>query len=57
MGAYQQYLCRLLEPLGIYELSENSISGAELAALGESLDELEAQLELAEQEALTATAQ
>ena len=57
MGAYREYLCRLLEPLGVYDLSESSVSGAELCALGMGLDEVGETLEQVEREALTATAQ
>ena len=57
MGTYWKYLCRLLEPLGIYDLSEDSVNGAELWALGYGLDAVSAALELEEREALTATAQ
>lgn len=57
MGAYREYLCRLLRPLGVYDLTESSVSGAELCALGEGLDEVSTVLELVEREALTATAQ
>ena len=34
MEGYAVYLKTLLEPLGIYDLTENSISGGELCALG-----------------------
>lgn len=37
--AYAQYLTRLLAPLGVYDLREESISGAAVAALGDALDE------------------
>lgn len=38
--AYFDYLQRQLSPLGVYDLSEESISGAALAAFGDALDEL-----------------
>ena len=57
MGTYWKYLCRLLEPLGIYDLSKDSVNRAELWALGYGLDAVSAALELEEREALTATAQ
>lgn len=38
--AYFDYLQRLLSPLGVYDLSEESISGASLAAFGDALDEI-----------------
>lgn len=37
--AYTEYLVRLLSPLGVYDLREDSVSGAAVAALGETLDE------------------
>ena len=57
MEGYAVYLKTLLEPLGIYDLTENSISGGELCALGGELDAVNGQLERAEREALTATAE
>ncbi len=38
--AYTEYLQRLLAPLGVYDLREDSVSGAMVAALGDELDEL-----------------
>ena len=35
---YEVFLRELLEPLGIYDLSEESVSGAEIFALGAGLD-------------------
>jgi len=40
MMAYFDYLQRLLSPLWVYDLSEESISGASLAAFGDALDEI-----------------
>lgn len=57
MSTYGEYLCRILEPLGVYDLSEHSISGAAVYALGAGLDEVSGALDLVEREALTATAQ
>lgn len=57
MEGYAAYLKTLLEPLGIYDLAENSISGGELCALGGELDAVNGQLERAERETLTATAE
>ncbi len=54
---YQQYLRRLLKPLGVYDLSQDTINGAEIDALGAALDRLEAQIEYAERESLIATAE
>lgn len=54
---YETYLRDMLEPLGVYDLREGSINGAELAALGAGLDRIETRLERAEREALTATAE
>lgn len=54
---YEAYLRRLLEPLGVYDLSETSVSGAAVCALGAELDQVSEALEAAEREALTATAE
>ena len=54
---YEVFFRELLEPLGIYDLSEESVSGAEIFALGAGLDTVSQQLERTEREALTATAQ
>ena len=54
---YGEFLKNLLEPLGVYDLREGSLNVAELAALGEELDRINASLEWAEREALTATAE
>ena len=35
---YAEYLARLLAPLGVYDLREDSVSGAMVCALGEALD-------------------
>ena len=37
---YAQYLARLLAPLGVYDLREDSVSGAMVCALGAALDEV-----------------
>ena len=54
---YETYLRQSLAPLGIYDLGESSVSGAAVCALGAELDKIAAQLELAEREAITATAE
>jgi len=54
---YETYLRQLLAPLGVYDLSDTSINGAELYALGRLLDEVGARMDLAERESLTATAE
>lgn len=54
---YEEFLRRLIAPLGIYDLTPGSINGAELYALGRGLDALGARLAEVEREALTATAQ
>lgn len=41
---YAGYLARLLAPLGVYDLREDSVSGAMLCALGSELDEVYEQL-------------
>ncbi len=56
-GAYESYLCRLLAPLGIYDLHGDTCQGAELFALGQALDTVSAELDLAERESLLATAE
>lgn len=38
--AYAEYLRSLLRPLGVYELSPTSYSGAQLEALGAGLDRI-----------------
>lgn len=53
MGYYEN-LAGLLEPLGIFRLDRNSLSGAELAALGGSMDPVQEWLdELAREQDLT----
>lgn len=54
---YEQYLRALLAPLGVYDLTDGSISGAELYALGVGLDAVCGQLDITEREGLTATAE
>ncbi|WP_417044018.1 hypothetical protein [Dysosmobacter sp.] len=54
---YAQYLIRLLAPLGIYDLREQSASGAAVYALGSELDAASGTLDYAEREGNTATAQ
>lgn len=54
---YEKYLRQLLAPLGVYDLTEGSVNGAELYALGVLLDQIGERMELAERESLTATAE
>ena len=54
---YEQYLRALLAPLGVYDLNEGTVNGAELYALGQLLDEVNRQLGKAEREAVIATAE
>lgn len=54
---YEEYLKALLAPLGVYRLDRDSLSGAELYALGRGLDAVSARLDLAERESLTETAE
>ena len=54
---YESYLRALLAPLGVYRLDRDSLSGAELYALGRGLDAVSDRLENVEQEAVTATAE
>ena len=54
---YEEFLRRLLAPLGVYRLDRDSLSGAELYALGRGLDAVAERLERAEREGVTATAE
>lgn len=54
---YEEYLRALLAPLGVYRLDRDSLSGAELYALGKSLDDLAERLDTVERESVTATAE
>lgn len=54
---YGDYLRNLLRPLGVYDLSEGSLSGSELDALGMGLDCLHQRLEYVERESQLSTAQ
>ena len=54
---YEEFLRALLEPLGVYDLDEGTLNGAELAALGAGLDAVSARVETAEREGLAATAE
>ena len=53
---YADYLMRLLEPLGVYDLRESSVSGAMVCALGEAMDGVHAQLEAALRDAFPQSA-
>lgn len=53
---YEEYLRELLAPLGVYRLDRDSLSGAELYALGRGLDAVSARLDEVEREGVTATA-
>ena len=53
---YQKQLQRLLAPLGVYDLSETSLSGASLYALGDALDALSGEITLGLQNAFPGTA-
>ena len=54
---YGDYLRALLRPLGVYDLSPASLSGAELDALGLGLDGIAAQIAYVEREGALPTAQ
>ena len=54
---YEAYLRNLLAPLGIYDLTEHSVSGAAVCALGAGLDAVGSRLAVIERESLTATAE
>ena len=53
----EEYLRRLIAPLGVYSPEEDGPGGAELHALGQGLDALGERLAAIVREALTATAQ
>lgn len=54
---YEEYLRALLSPLGIYRLDRDSLSGAEIYALGKGLDAASDRLDQVERESVTATAE
>lgn len=54
---YEVYLRQLLSPLGVYDLGDGSVNGAELYALGEALDRTARRLETVERESVAATAE
>ena len=54
---YCDYLKNLLRPLGIYDLSDRSLSASELEALGHGLDGAEASIDYAERESALSTAE
>lgn len=54
---YEEYLRALLAPLGVYRLDRDSLSGAELYALGKGLDAVSERLDNVEREGVTATAE
>ena len=55
--SYAAYLRDLLRPIGIYALEEDTLSGAEVEALGDAFDQVEAQAETAQRESILATAE
>ena len=55
-GVYEQYLIRLLAPLGLYDLSGVQ-NRSELAAWGMELDNVSAALDTVERESLLVTAE
>lgn len=57
MKGYGDHLRELLRPLGVYDLSPESLSGSELEALGAGLDSLSGRLDYVEQESALSTAQ
>ena len=54
---YEEYLRGLLAPLGVYRLDRDSLSGAEIYALGRGLDAVAGRLDEVEREGVTATAE
>ena len=57
MAAYGNYLRALLAPLGVYDLSAESLSGSELDAMGAGLDDVSDQLAWTERESILSTAE
>lgn len=57
MNGYYEYLCLLLEPLRLYALHRGTVSGSELYAAGQALDEAADALERAECESILPLAQ
>lgn len=55
--SYAAHFRTLLQPLGVYRLDSESLSGAELDALGEAFDALYNEMETALREALPLTAE
>ena len=53
---YSDHLRRLLRPLGVYDLRPESLSGAELEALGRGLGGVSARMDYVERESALATA-
>lgn len=54
---YAEYLVELLRPLGVYDLTEETVNRGELEAYGRSLDEEMARLEESEREMCLTTAE
>ncbi len=54
---YESFLKALLAPLGVYDLSDGTVNEAELYGFAAGLDAAAEQVEYAEQEGLTATAE
>ena len=54
---YGEYLRELLRPLGVYDLSEESLSGSELRAAGAALDSCNGTMEHVERESVLFTAE
>lgn len=54
---YTAYLQQLLQPLGVYDLQEDGLSGGELAALGEAMDAVQACAEKMQAEGMPLTAE
>lgn len=54
---YSDYLKNLLKPLGIYDLSEGSLNGNELDAIGLGLDNINARFGYVEREGSLSTAE
>lgn len=54
--SYAEHLIKLLRPLGVYDLSDGSLSGSELYAVGQALDAVNDTITASLQNAIPATA-
>lgn len=54
---YTDYLIKMLKPLGVYNLYDNSYNWAELKVLGDAMDECCSEIEILERECVIPTAE